>query len=63
MPCFAVSDNRIVLPAFSCDARGVNVLSQERWCGYRCCAIVGAEVLDLGAVEQISRLRLSAPER
>jgi putative SbcD/Mre11-related phosphoesterase len=60
--CFLVGDERIVLPAFSRDARGVNVLGQERWRGYRCCAIVGYEVLDLGLVEAIclSRARSAA---
>src|SRR5262249_15168409 len=35
-PCFLVASNRIVLPAFSRDAAGVNVVRDRRWRGFRC---------------------------
>jgi uncharacterized protein len=47
-PCYLVGADRVVLPAFSPDARGVNVRGAARWHGHRCCAIAGDEVLDLG---------------
>ncbi len=50
--CFLVGPERIVLPAFSADARGVNVLRQGCWGAYRCCA-VAEEVIDLGAVSAL----------
>jgi putative SbcD/Mre11-related phosphoesterase len=54
--CYLVGDDRLVLPAYSTDAAGVNVLGARRWDGYRCCGIVGTEVMDFGPV---GRLRLS----
>lgn len=48
--CFLASPNRLVLPAYSPDAAGVNVWRQQQWRGYRCLAIVGSDVLDLGIV-------------
>jgi putative SbcD/Mre11-related phosphoesterase len=58
-PCFLVSERRLVLPAFSADAAGVNVLRQREWRDYRCCVIVGERVLDFGDVrgfkKQVSR--------
>jgi uncharacterized protein len=49
-PCYLVGERLLVLPAFSLDAAGVNVLRQECWQDSRCCAIAGDEVLDLGEV-------------
>ncbi len=49
-PCFLVGAERIVLPAFSRDARGVNVCRHPGWRPYRCCAVAEGEVLDLGPV-------------
>jgi len=34
-PCYLVSENRLVLPAFSRDAAGVNVRGDPRWSGCR----------------------------
>jgi metallophosphoesterase superfamily enzyme len=50
-PCFLLGRRRIVLPAFSGDAAGVNVLG-GLWRGYRCAAIAGEEVLDLGPLRR-----------
>jgi putative SbcD/Mre11-related phosphoesterase len=49
-PCYLVGADHLVLPAFSPDAAGVNVLREARWSEYRCWVIAGAEVLDFGAV-------------
>jgi metallophosphoesterase superfamily enzyme len=54
-PCYLVGEKSIVLPAYSADARGVNVRGQGRWRRHHCWAIAGAEVLDLGAGSSISR--------
>ncbi|MBY0524140.1 MAG: metallophosphoesterase [Gemmataceae bacterium] len=47
-PCFLVGTDRLVLPAFSADAAGGNVLKSRRWKSFRCCAIAGDQVLDFG---------------
>jgi putative SbcD/Mre11-related phosphoesterase len=54
-PCYLVSAKRLVLPAFSADAAGVNVLRDRRWAGYRCYAVAGGEVLDFGEVGMLRR--------
>jgi uncharacterized protein len=53
-PCYLVGDGRLVLPAFSPDAAGVNVLSGRRWRDYRCAVIAGADVLDFGEAGQLA---------
>jgi uncharacterized protein len=60
-PCYLVGKGSLVLPAFSRDARGVDVLRRRCWDGRHCWAIAGEEVLDLGPVETLRRLRKSAP--
>ena len=57
-PCYLVGDGRLILPAMSADAAGVNVLGDARWIGYRACAIAGARVLDFG---EVARLRRAGP--
>jgi uncharacterized protein len=52
-PCYLVSPEHIVLPAFSADAAGVNVLHERRWSSHRCCAIAGEHVLDFGTLATI----------
>jgi metallophosphoesterase superfamily enzyme len=47
-PCYLVGSQRLILPAFSADAAGVNVLGVRRWRSFRCCVIAGERVLDLG---------------
>jgi putative SbcD/Mre11-related phosphoesterase len=62
--CYLYSVTRIVLPAFSPDAAGANALRNERWRGYRCCAIAEDRVLDFGSVAALQRRwRLSARSR
>jgi putative SbcD/Mre11-related phosphoesterase len=52
-PCYLVGERRLVLPAFSPDAAGVNVLGVRRWRTYRCCVIAGDRVLDFGDVARL----------
>ncbi len=47
-PCYLVGPGRLVLPAYSCDAAGVNVLADPRWQAYRCLALAADRVLDFG---------------
>jgi putative SbcD/Mre11-related phosphoesterase len=54
-PCFLIGRRRIVLPAFSPDAAGVNVLKLRQWRAYRCAAIAGDRVLDFGPVGELAR--------
>jgi putative SbcD/Mre11-related phosphoesterase len=49
-PCYLVARDQIVLPAFSPDAAGINVLHSNQWWGYKCCVIAGDDVLDFGDV-------------
>jgi metallophosphoesterase superfamily enzyme len=61
-PCYLVGPGRLVLPAFSADAAGVNVLSVRRWRTYRCCVIAGEQVVDFGELATL-RPRLTAAGR
>jgi metallophosphoesterase superfamily enzyme len=53
--CFLGAPGRLVLPAFSADARGVNVLREPRWADYRCYALAADRVHDLGPVSALLR--------
>jgi putative SbcD/Mre11-related phosphoesterase len=53
-PCYLIADERLVLPAFSPDAAGVDVLGGRRWRDSRCAVIAGADVLDFGAVSRLA---------
>jgi metallophosphoesterase superfamily enzyme len=59
-PCYLVGPDRLVLPAFSPDAAGVNVLPGRRWRGFRCAAVAGDEVLDFGELTAL-RKRFKRP--
>jgi putative SbcD/Mre11-related phosphoesterase len=54
-PCYLSGRQRLILPAFSQDAAGVNVLSVRRWRGLRCQVIAGDRVVDLGEVSTLRR--------
>jgi metallophosphoesterase superfamily enzyme len=54
-PCYLVGPRRLVLPALSADAAGVNVLHDRRWRSWRCCVPVGGEVLDFGELGTVKR--------
>jgi putative SbcD/Mre11-related phosphoesterase len=56
-PCYLVGDGRLVLPAFSPDAAGVNVVGVRLWRDYRCAVIAGADVLDFGVVARLANMR------
>jgi putative SbcD/Mre11-related phosphoesterase len=60
-PCYLVAPDRLVLPAFSADAAGVNVLRDRRWRAYRCCVTAGEKVLDFGELRALARRRVSRP--
>ncbi|MBI3410560.1 MAG: metallophosphoesterase [Planctomycetes bacterium] len=49
-PCYLVGPRRLVLPAYSHDAAGVNIWRHPEWRGMRCCAIVDGVVIDAGFV-------------
>jgi putative SbcD/Mre11-related phosphoesterase len=54
-PCFLVAKDHLILPAYSADAAGVNVLRARKWAPYRCCVIAGEKVLDFGEVGRMRR--------
>jgi metallophosphoesterase superfamily enzyme len=54
-PCYLFTEAHLVLPAYSPDAAGVNVLGVRRWRDYRCGVIVGDRVLDFGPVGGLRR--------
>ena len=63
-PCFLVGPGRIVLPAFSANAAGCEVLAgpvPRAWIdeGLRCIASTGRELLDFGPLSDIRRVRSS----
>jgi metallophosphoesterase superfamily enzyme len=57
-PCYLSGPDRLILPAFSKEAAGVNVLSVRRWGALHCQAVADDRVLDLGEVSTLRR-RLS----
>lgn len=57
VPCYLVGERAIVLPPFSADARGVDVVPQQRWAKYRCCAVAEDAVLDMGALKKLQERR------
>jgi uncharacterized protein len=52
-PCYLIGPARVVLPAYSPDAAGVNILGRRAWRDFRCAVIVGKEVLDFGPVAEL----------
>jgi putative SbcD/Mre11-related phosphoesterase len=62
-PCFLVGPRRLVLPAFSADASGVNVLGDARWLSFRCCVAAGDRVLDFGEVGVLKRRQKAESRR
>lgn len=56
-PCYLIGPQRLILPAYSRESAGVNVLSVRRWRSYGAVAIAEDRLLDLGGVATIrSRL-------
>jgi len=58
-PCFLTRPNHIVLPAYTREAAGVNVMAFRRWEDYECQVIAGDEVLGFGTITDL-RSRLAA---
>jgi putative SbcD/Mre11-related phosphoesterase len=54
-PCYLVGPRRLILPAFSADAAGVNVLGDPRWRSFRCCIPAEDRVLDFGELGELGR--------
>ncbi len=54
-PCYLSGPHRLILPAFSKEAAGVNILSVRRWWSLCCQVIAGGRVLDLGEVSTLRR--------
>ncbi len=54
-PCYLSGPQRLILPAFSKEAAGVNVLPVRYWQTLHCHAIAGHRVLDLGEVSTLRR--------
>jgi metallophosphoesterase superfamily enzyme len=57
-PCYLSGPRRLVLPAFSKEAAGVNILSMPRWRAFCCHIVAGDHIVDLGEVSTLRR-RLS----
>lgn len=59
-PCFLYHSNHLVLPAYSLDAAGVNVLGNPRWKRHHCAVIAREQVLDFGLAGSLAqKLRIS----
>lgn len=54
-PCYLSGPQRLILPAFSKEAAGVNVLSVRRWRSMCCHIIASTRVHDLGEVSTLCR--------
>jgi uncharacterized protein len=52
-PCYLVGSDRLILPAFSPDAAGIDVANDPRWRDYRCCVIAEDRVVDLGELREL----------
>ncbi len=61
--CYLVGEERIVLPAFSGDAAGANVIQTRKWPKYRCCVIAGNQVLDFGELQTLRKRLDRGPKR
>jgi metallophosphoesterase superfamily enzyme len=48
--CYLAAEGHLVLPAYSADAAGGNVLGQARWREHRAVVIAGGRLLDFGPV-------------
>jgi uncharacterized protein len=61
-PCFLIGPGRIILPAFSRNAAGCDLVTaalprEWRRAGFRCLASTGVELLDFGPLSKLRRLR------
>lgn len=51
-PCYLIGADHLILPAFSPDAAGVDVVRDCRWGNHRCVAVAGEQLLDFGIVRE-----------
>jgi metallophosphoesterase superfamily enzyme len=59
-PCYLSEPGRLILPAYSLEAAGANVLSARRWRSFHCHIIAGANLVDLRDIATLSsRLSLA----
>jgi putative SbcD/Mre11-related phosphoesterase len=54
-PCYLMGPRSLLLPAYSVDAAGVNILGRRAWRDYRCWAIAGDQVFELGPLARIPK--------
>jgi metallophosphoesterase superfamily enzyme len=64
-PCFLVGPGRIILPAFSLNAAGCDLITAalpREWLrsGFHCVASTGVDLLDFGPLSNLRRLRAGA---
>jgi metallophosphoesterase superfamily enzyme len=59
--CYLVSARRMILPAYSADSAGLNVVGKYRWKNYQCCVTAGARVLDMGRIGDIAVRKMGRP--
>jgi len=62
-PCYLFTQNHLVLPAYSADAAGANVLGVRRWRDYHGAVIVKNSVLDFGPLVGLRRETLKTARR
>jgi putative SbcD/Mre11-related phosphoesterase len=55
VPCYLIREARLVLPAYSAEAAGVDV--RDGWDGLGCHAIVGGRVLQLGDMRDLRKMK------
>lgn len=55
-PCYLVHKKRLVLPAFSQEAAGVNVLTEPAWTRHQVIVCAGEKLLDFGEARQMQRV-------
>ena len=48
VPCYLTGERRLILPAYTVEAAGVNVFDHPEWDDLSCHVIVGDQVLDFG---------------
>ncbi len=66
-PCFLLGPGRIILPAFSHNAAGCNLVTDalpRGWlkAGFRCLASTGDELLDFGLLSDLRRMKAGGRE-
>jgi metallophosphoesterase superfamily enzyme len=54
-PCYLASKQRLILPAYSVEAAGVNVLGRSEWDGFHCHVIAGDRILDFGDLASLQQ--------